>query len=83
MSSSAVIAVNGLPVLLTEALKLDEVVRLGAFFLGEKALKTSISLDVNVEAIDSAGVEHAVEVDSSDERRPIMCLGGVTGGSHD
>ncbi len=82
LNSSAVIAVNGLPILLTEALKVDELVDLGAFFLGEKALKTSMSLDVSVEVVDSAGVEHAVEVDSSDERRPMRCRGGVAGGSH-
>ena len=66
ISSSAVIAEKGLPILWTELVEADDVFDFVAFFLGEKLLNTSISVAVTVEPVDRPGVEHRVDDDSSE-----------------
>lgn len=81
ISSSAVIAEKGLPILWIVVAPGSDVMDLGAFFFGEKLLSTSMSVAVTDEQADSPGVEDKVDIDSSESSRWNVCRDGVTGGS--
>ena len=81
MSSSAVIAEKGFPILWIGAVGAVDVVDFAVFFFGEKLFKTSMSVAVTVEHVERPGVEHIVEEESLEELRSKFCLDGVTGGS--
>ena len=81
ISSSAVIAEKGLPILWTVAVEADDAVDFAPFFIGEKLFNTSISVAVTVELVDRPGVEQRVDDESLEQLRSKVCLDGVTGGS--
>ena len=81
ISSSAVIAEKGFPILWIEAVGVVDVVDFAAFFFGEKLFKTSMSVAETVEHVDRPGVEHIVEDEPLEQLRSKSCLDGVTGGS--